>query len=36
VAAVGVTKTTTVEPKEIEQWFLRITHYSDALLEGNN
>jgi leucyl-tRNA synthetase len=27
-------ETTTVEPKEIEQWFLRITHYSDALLEG--
>ena len=29
-------ETTVVEPKEIEQWFLRITHYSDALLEGTN
>jgi len=26
--------TTPVESKEIEQWFLRITKYSDALLEG--
>ncbi|HTP87561.1 MAG TPA: leucine--tRNA ligase, partial [Bryobacteraceae bacterium] len=26
--------TTAVESKEIEQWFLRITKYSDALLEG--
>jgi leucyl-tRNA synthetase len=26
--------TTPVEAKEIEQWFLRITQYSDALLEG--
>jgi leucyl-tRNA synthetase len=26
--------TTQVEAKEIEQWFLRITEYSDALLEG--
>lgn len=27
-------ETTPVESKEIEQWFLRITKYSDALLEG--
>ncbi len=26
--------TTPVEAKEIEQWFLRITQYSDALLDG--
>ena len=26
--------TTAVEAKEIEQWFLRITQYADALLEG--
>jgi leucyl-tRNA synthetase len=26
--------TTLVEAKEIEQWFLRITEYADALLEG--
>jgi leucyl-tRNA synthetase len=26
--------TTQVEAKEIEQWFLRITQYADALLEG--
>jgi leucyl-tRNA synthetase len=26
--------TTAVEAKEIEQWFLRITQYSDALLDG--
>ncbi len=26
--------TTQVEAKEIEQWFLRITEYADALLEG--
>jgi leucyl-tRNA synthetase len=26
--------TTPVESKEIEQWFLRTTHYADALLEG--
>jgi leucyl-tRNA synthetase len=25
---------TIVEPKEVEQWFLRITHYSDSLLDG--
>ncbi|MGB8540995.1 MAG: leucine--tRNA ligase [Candidatus Acidiferrales bacterium] len=25
---------TTVEPKDVEQWFLRITDYSDALLDG--
>src|SRR5215469_11974048 len=29
-------ETTPVESKEIEQWFLRITKYSDALLEGIN
>ena len=28
--------TTPVEAKEIEQWFLRITQYADALLEGIN
>src|SRR6202021_1742748 len=27
-------ETTIVEPKEVEQWFLRITHYSDSLLDG--
>ena len=27
-------ETTPVESKEIEQWFLRTTHYADALLEG--
>ena len=25
---------TIVEPKDVEQWFLRITHYSDSLLDG--
>ena len=29
-------ETTLVESKEIEQWFLRITKYADALLEGIN
>jgi leucyl-tRNA synthetase len=28
--------TTSVETKEIEQWFLRITNYADALLDGIN
>ena len=28
-------ETTQVEAKEIEQWFLRITQYADALLEGH-